>query len=99
MKKITAILSLILAVCLLAGCAGTTVVYYSDCTCPAGSQIQTPATEAPETEPPVVAEGSVKTGMAVITTAKNTEAEDGSVIEYDVTVAAVLVDDKGVIVD
>ena len=89
MKKITAILSLILAVCLLAGCAGTTVVYYSDCTCPAGSQIQTP----------VVAEGSVKTGMAVITTAKKTEAEDGSVIEYDVTVAAVLVDDKGVIVD
>ena len=99
MKKLTAILSLILVVCMLAGCAGTTVVYYSDCTCPAGSHVQTPATEAVQTEPPVVAEGSVKTGLAVITTAKNTEAEDGSVIEYDVTVAAVLVDDNGVIVD
>ena len=103
MKKITAILSLILAVCMLAGCAGTTVVYYSDCTCPAGTHVQTPdqteETELGNTEPPVVSEGSVKTGLALIATAKNTEAEDGNVIEYDVTVAAVLVDDNGVIVD
>ena len=103
MKKLTTILSLILAVCMLAGCAGTTVVYNSDCTCPAGSHIQTPATEAPDTtdatDAPITAEGALKTGLALIATAKNTEAEDGSVVEYDVTVAAVLVDDNGVIVD
>ena len=103
MKKLTAILSLILVVCMLAGCAGTTVVYYSNCTCPAGTPVQTPdqsnETEPGNAEPPVVAEGDLKTGLALITTAKSTVAEDGSVIEYDVTVAAVLVDDNGVIVD
>jgi len=98
MKKLTAILSMILVLCLLSGCAGTTVVYYSDCTCPAGAHVQTP-TEGENNEPPVVSEGDLKTGLAVITTAKNTEAEDSSAIEYDVTVAAVLVDDNGVIVD
>ena len=103
MKKLTAILSLILVVCLLAGCAGTTVVYYSNCTCPAGTPVQTPdqpqTTEPDNTEPPVVAEGDLKTGLALITTAKYSEAEDGGAIEYDVTVAAVLVDENGVIVD
>ena len=93
MKKFAAIFSVILVLCLLSGCAGTTVVYYSDCTCPAGSHVQTPATEAP-----VLAEGAVKTGLAVITNAKYTEAEDASAVEYDVTVAAVTVDDNGVIV-
>ena len=99
MKKLTAILSLVLAVCLLAGCAGTTVVYYSDCTCPTGEQAAVP-TQAPETEAPVVAEGELKTGLAVVTTVKDSvsaspEAEGEA--KYDVTIAAVTVDGNGVI--
>ena len=90
MKKFTAILSLALIVCMLAGCAGTTVVYYSDCTCPADSHVQAPVV----TEPPVVAEGEVKTGLAIVTTAA--DSVDGEA-KYDVTIAAVNVDANGVI--
>ena len=75
MKKISAILALVLCVCMLAGCAGTPVVYYTNCTCPVEAhqdvQVQAPAeTEAPAaTQAPVqevAAEGAVKTGMALV---------------------------------
>ena len=101
MKKLTAILSLALVVCLLAGCAGTTVVYYSDCTCPEGSHVQAPAAQPENTEAPVVAEGDLKTGLAVITTvadSKSASADAEGEAKYDVTVAAVTVDENGVIV-
>ena len=95
MKKISAFLALVLAVSLLAGCAGTPVIYYTDCTCPVGSH-------APqETQPPVVAEGALKTGLYIAASAADSTAageKDGEA-KYDVTIAAVLVDDKGVIVD
>ena len=106
MKKISAILSFALVLCLLAGCAGTPVVYYSDCTCPTGSHdtpaaapTEAPSVEAPATEAPAPAEGAVKTGLAVITTSENFSA-DGEVegeVKYDVTLVAVNVDDNGVI--
>ena len=94
MKKFSAFLALILAVSLLAGCAGTPVVYYSDCTCPVGSHI-------PENKPPVVAEGALKTGLYIAASAADSTSageKDGEA-KYDVTVAAVLVDGNGVIVD
>ncbi len=94
MKKFTAMISLVLAICLLSGCAGSTVVYYSDCTCPEGSHVQTPATEAP-----VVAEGALKTGLAVIASAEAGTKEENNTVSYDVTLVAVLVDDEGVICD
>ena len=95
MKKITKILSLILVACLLTGCAGTPVVYYADCTCPTeGEAEQTPNTEA--TEAPVVAEGALKTGLAIVASA--TDSVDGEA-KYDVTIVAVLVDDEGIIRD
>ena len=97
MKKLTAILSLVLAVCLLSGCAGSTVVYYSDCTCPEGSHVQAPATEAP-----VVAEGALKTGLYITTNirdSKSATAEENGEAKYDVTIVAVLVDDNGIIHD
>ena len=97
MKKFSMILTLILVLSLLAGCAGTTVVYQTNCTCPVGSHDvavqETPATEAP------VAEGAVKTGLAVVASIKitdPTEEADGTA-SYDVTYAAVNVDDDGVI--
>ncbi len=100
MKKFTAILSLALVVCMLAGCAGTTVVYYSDCTCPTGSHVQTPATEAPEaTDAPITAEGAVKTGLAVIAGAEAGSKDENHTVTFDVTLVAVLVDDNGVITD
>ena len=94
--------ALALAMCLLAGCAGTPVIYYSDCTCPTGAHVQTPENNTPNTPDTTAptapaAEGALKTGLAMITKASKTE--DANQVEYDVTVVAVTVDDKGVIVD
>ena len=92
MKKILCVLSLILCLSLLAGCAGTTVVY-TDCTCD-GAHVVTDTTVP-------VAEGAVKTGLAVLASATitNASAEAEGKASYDVSLVAVLVDDKGVIVD
>ena len=95
MKNLTKILSLLLVACLLSGCVGTPVVYYADCTCPTeGAGEQTPNTEA--TEAPVVAEGDLKTGLAIVATAADSVSGE---VKYDVTVVAVLVDDEGIIHD
>lgn len=85
-KTISIILILTLIAGLFTGCAGTPVIYYSDCTCPAGSHTGY-----------VPAEGELKTGLAVVT--KVTKTEDANQAEYDVTVVAVTVDDSGVIQD
>ena len=90
---------LVLVLSLLAGCAGTTVVI-QNCTCPTGGNTpNTPTTPAP-TKP--VTQGSVKTGLAVFTSVSDSAsatAEKEGAIKFDITIAAVLVDDKGVIVD
>ena len=105
MKKFSAILSLVLIVSLLAGCAGTPVIYHEDCTCPTegGASVQTPTEAAPQpTDAPATAEGAVKTGLAVITSvadSKAATAEEAGEAKYDVTMVAVLVDDNGVITD
>lgn len=92
MKKITIILALVLMVSLLAGCAGTTVVY-TDCTCPAGGHTAVP-------QPAPVPQGAVKTGLAIVPVVKATDAgEADGKVEFDVTLVAVTVDDKGVITD
>lgn len=98
MKKIALFLSVALMLSLLAGCAGTPVIYYTDCTCPSGSHTQ-PTT--------VVVEGAVKTGLylaADISGSKSVPGPDSTTeangeAAYDVTAVAVLVDDQGVIVD
>ncbi|MEE1036564.1 MAG: hypothetical protein U0L15_05560 [Oscillospiraceae bacterium] len=100
MKKLSLILTIALVVSLLAGCAGTPVVYYSDCTCPTGSH-DVPAAPA-ATEAPVVSEGAVKTGLYIATgigDSKSATAEENGEAKYDVTMVAVLVDDNGVITD
>ena len=63
MKKISAFLALVLAVSLLAGCAGTPVIYYTDCTCPADSH------SSQNNQSPVVAEGALKTGLYIAASA------------------------------
>ena len=100
MKKRSLILTIMLVVSLLAGCAGTPVVYYTDCTCPAGSHNAPAAPSA--TEAPTVAEGAVKTGLYIATgigDSKAATAEENGEAKYDVTMVAVLVDDNGVITD
>lgn len=106
MKKLSIALILCLIVGLFSGCAGTPVIYYTDCTCPAGSHDQVPAqTEAPapaETEAPALVEGALKTGLfisASIGESHSITAEELGEAAYDVTVVAVLVDDEGIIHD
>lgn len=113
MKKVTVILSLVLAIAMLAGCAGTPVVYYSDCTCPTDAHAETvpqetvelPTEPQPTAAPEVSVSGAVKTGLAILASAG--ESADASVdangenvngqAKYDVTIVAVTVDDSGVI--
>ena len=108
MKKSVITLALVLVIALLTGCAGTPVVYYSDCTCPTGAHTETqPApvestpveTTAPAESLPLTAEGAVKTGVAILASAlesKDAGDADGEA-KYDVSVVAVTVDDNGVI--
>ena len=92
MKKIALILVLVLVAGIAAGCMGTPVIYYSDCTCPTGSH----GTNV-DTTKPTVGEGVVKTGLAIVTSVG--KSENAKVADYDVTLVAVTVDDKGVITD
>ena len=97
MKKFTAILSLVLVLCMLTGCAGTTVVYHAECTCPTEGGTQTEPQATQPVTPPQTAEGEVKTGLAVLTSAEAGEKDGNHTVAYDVTVAAVTVDANGVI--
>ena len=105
MKKSVITLALVLVIALLTGCAGTPVVYYSDCTCPTGAHTETtpvettaPAESTPVETAPAV-EGAVKTGIAIVASAgesKSAGDADGEA-KYDASVVAVTVDDNGVI--
>lgn len=98
-KTLALILTITLAVSLLAGCTGTTVVI-GECTCPSET---TPASDpAPvESKPEEAAPtAAVKTGLAVFTSVADSAsatAEAEGVAKYDITLAAVTVDDNGVI--
>lgn len=111
MRKLYVFLSLLLAATLLAGCAGTPVVYYTNCTCPVEAhENAAPAESMPaisgENEAPAVqapaAEGALKTGLALITTvgeSVSASGEDAGEAKYDVTVVAVTLDENDVIQD
>ncbi len=90
MKKIAIFALLALVLGLLAGCAGDIVVI-GGCTCPTGGTNNPPAPTHPVTE------GSLKTGLAIVTDIS--KSKNAEVVEYDVTLVAVLVDENGVIRD
>ena len=110
MKKIFAlILTIAMVAALLTGCAGTTVVI-GECTCPCVTEEPTVAPETTPAEPSVAPEeptegapaatSALKTGLSVSTSVKDTvsaTAEANGAAKYDVTLAAVTVDDNGVI--
>lgn len=108
MKKLSIIFSLVLVLGMLCGCAGTPVVYYTDCTCPVEAH-QAPAAPAepviplPDpTEGPAAAGSGLKTGLYVganISDSVSATAEADGTAKYDVTVVAVTVDDSGIIHD
>lgn len=110
-KTIALILTIAMVAALLTGCAGTTVVI-GECTCPCVTEDAAPAateavteaaTEAattPAQEEAPAAEGAVKTGLAVSTNiadSTSATADAEGVAKYDITLAAVTVDDNGVI--
>ena len=97
-KTIALILTFTLFAALFAGCSGITVVV-GECTCPAGSH-DVPEDTTPVATQPV--EGAVKTGLSVsvkISDSTSATAEAKGAAKYDITLAAVAVDDNGVIVD
>ena len=83
-KTLLSFAALLMVTALLCGCVGTTVVFEGDCTCSDG-----------ESQPYVPKAGEVKTGLAVVT---DVAAADGK-ISYTLLMAAVSVDDEGVITD
>ena len=92
MKKIIALILTFVLLLSLTGCVGTTVVI-GECTCPEGGHT------APT--PVVPAEGALKTGLSVsvkISDSVSATAEAAGAAKYDVTLAAVTVDENGRIV-
>ncbi len=91
MKKMTLIFALVLSIALLAGCAGTPVIYYTNCTCPTGG-----AGNHDPANPPA-AEGDLKIGLAIDTDLSGSKS--GEKADFSVTIVAVAVDQNGVIQD
>ena len=97
MKRIFAlILTIVLMMSLLAGCTGTTVVIGNcDCPCKDWTQFPTAGTTKP-TDGATPAEGALKTGLSVSTKLSDSTsatADKAGEAKYDITIAAVLVDD------
>ena len=97
-KKFLLAVAAVLVLALLTGCAGTVVVV-GDCTCPTDGQTVNNSTD---TTAPSVGDGetALKTGLAVstkISDSASATAEKAGSAAYDITVAAVTVDDNGVI--
>ncbi|MBQ4563790.1 MAG: hypothetical protein IJA58_04840, partial [Lachnospiraceae bacterium] len=82
-KTLSFILTLIMVIGVLTGCSGTPIIYHDDCTCPDGSH------NSGETDF-VPTEGSIKTGLAIVTSIK--DSENAKHADYDVTLVAVTVD-------
>ena len=103
MRKTALLLVICLVAALFTGCAGTPVIYYSECTCPVEAHQEVPAaTVAPATPEAPAVEGALKTGLAVVAgigDSKSATAEEAGEGKYDVTLVGVLVDDNGVIQD
>ena len=103
MKKFSAILSLLLTISLLTGCMGTPVVYQCDCDTEGETTVEGDSATTPENsgtiEAPLVTEGSLRTGLAIVANAGDSKSagEGDGEAKYDVTVVGVTVSEDGVI--
>lgn len=98
MKRILALLSAVLCICMLSSCAGTPVIYHTDCDCPTSDT----AEDTPSGSDASAAEGELKTGLALVAgigDSSNATADKDGEGKYDVTMVAVLVDGDGIIRD
>lgn len=84
-------LGALMALLLLSGCSGTTVVYYDECNCPEESQ------QSAQTPPATAGGGAdtLKTGLSVI--AGVSDSQNAQHADYNVTITAVAVDSDGII--
>ncbi len=112
MKKLLSIVSLILCLCMLSACAGTPVIYHINCDCPeaggnnAGNNnggnnnnSGNGGNTNPTPDPSMPADG-LMTGLSITTSVAKSEsatADAAGKADYDITMAAVLVDKDGVI--
>ena len=99
MKRLFALLSVVLSLCMLCGCMGTPVIYHENCDCPTTGT--TPTNDTPTDTTPA-GEGALKTGFVLLTDVSDSSsatAEKNGEGKYDVTMVAVLVDDEGIIRD
>ena len=97
-RNLFLLITAVLIMALLTGCAGTVVVV-GDCTCPTAGESLNNATEPTA---PSVGDGetALKTGLAVstkISDSVSATADKAGSAAYDITIAAVTVDDNGVI--
>ena len=95
-KNFLLMIAVVLVMALLTGCAGTVVVV-GDCTCPEAG-----GTTVNDTTLPNVGDGetALKTGLAVstkISDSVSAAADKDGAAAYDITIAAVTVDENGVI--
>ena len=91
MKKLSLFLTAALMLGVLAGCAGTPVVYYTECNCPNNTQPGPGVSGEPVPGTP----GAVKTGLSLVGSAA--DSKNAAEAAYDVTMVGVTVDDEGVI--
>lgn len=95
--------AILLVAALLVGCTGNTiVVQMPESETPNSSVDNGAATEDKTPEAPEAAEGALKLGLAVMPSVSGSAAataDENGKADYDITLAAVLVDDAGVIRD
>lgn len=92
MKKLSLLVILALIVSVMTACTGTPVIYTTNCTC--ATCENSAGGKETETAPEIVLEGDLKTGVAIVANAKDSKQGEA---KFDVTIAAVTVDAKGVI--
>ena len=96
MNKLTLLLICMIIIGLLAGCAGTPVVYYTNCTCPTNSH----DTTVTPNDAPDLGDDELKTGLYIgtnLSNSKDASTEGNGAVVYDITIVAVTVDGMGII--
>lgn len=96
MKKLSLLLVLAFIALSISACTGTPVIYQTNCNCPGTCTADDSSVQ--NDSAPALAEGDLKTGLAIIANAKDSKsasADANGEAKYDVSVVAVTVDQDG----